>query len=123
MRGHYLKPNDYSEHGGCRGGVGSNHDYDDGYELEIGMQCHCSSEMMALAVHYDEIMEYLELYAPKSVVARMLVTSIKKTVEDIDHELKEADQEKRRRDEIRQPPPSDGTYDAAYEDQVSDRSS
>jgi hypothetical protein len=86
MRSYYLKSTDKDR--GCRGGVGGIYkEFDNDYELEIGSQCNCSSKMMALLIHYDEIMEYLELYAPKSVISNMLVNSIKKTELDIDSKL------------------------------------
>lgn len=88
MRGYYLKSTDRDR--GCRGGVGGIYEgLDNDYELEIGSQCHCSAKMMALLVHCDEIMEYLELCTPNSVISRMLVNSIKKTELDIDVKLRE----------------------------------
>lgn len=86
MRGYYLKSTDRDR--GCRGGVGGIYEgLDNDYELEIGSQCHCSAKMMAFLVHYDEVMEHLEV--SKSVISKMLINSIKKTELDIDTKLRE----------------------------------
>jgi len=60
MRAAYLHPRTEDNRTSCRGGVGSNYDGGEDYELEIGGNCDCSFKMMALAVHYDEIMEVLK---------------------------------------------------------------
>jgi hypothetical protein len=71
MRGYYLNSRTNEDCGGCRGGVGSG---EEDYEVEIGNQCHCSIEMMALMAHYDEIMEYLKL--EDSPLAKMILRSL-----------------------------------------------
>lgn len=79
MRGYYLNRSANVDRG-CRGGVGSKSDGD--YELEIGHAKNCSPEMMAICVHYDEIIEYLELNNESSI-AIMILRSIKNTTERI----------------------------------------
>ena len=71
MRSHYFKTKN-DDNGGCRGGIRSNDGEE--YEVEIGSQCYCSGEMMALMIHYDEIMEYLEL--SNSPLAKMILLSM-----------------------------------------------
>lgn len=98
MRGHYLSPSDYLDRGGCRGGIGGG-DGHEGYELEIGTQCYCSAEMMAFAIHYDEIMEYLALQKPESAIAAMIYRSILKATQDIKAEVAEKERVRREKDE------------------------
>lgn len=76
MRGYYLKPSDNI--GGCRGGVGTSC-HDGEYDVEIGQQCNCSFDIMALMVHADELREYLALMEPQSAIAAILVASMDAT--------------------------------------------
>ena len=68
MRGGYYGPartywNDgtiITSGGGCRGGIGSNCEYHEDYEVEIGRNCNFSFEMFALCTMHDEIVEFLK---------------------------------------------------------------
>lgn len=83
---------------GCRGGVGSNRSlgvYASEYEVEIGAQCRCSSEMFSLMVHYDEIIELFELCSPSSSLVEMLLSSIKGIKQSIDVSLAAEEKVKR----------------------------
>lgn len=61
MRGYYLKDRHEKYKNACRGGVGNKYPDSEDYELEIGNSQNCSTEMMALCIMYDEIIEFLEL--------------------------------------------------------------
>lgn len=82
MRSYYL--NNRHESSGSRGGVGSGR-WDGDYELEIGANQNCSSEMLAFCVHIDEILEHLENNG--SAIGAMLLGSIKRKREEIDKHL------------------------------------
>ena len=64
MRYAYLN-NSNPDSFGSRGGVTHRH-YGDEYELEIGQNQNASSELLALCVYSDEIMEFLENYREMS---------------------------------------------------------
>lgn len=82
MRGYYLYPSDDSRRGlGSRGGVGSK---DCDYDLEIGQLQTCSFDMMALCVHIDEILEFLNL--SDSPISKMILESYRMTIHDIDEQ-------------------------------------
>jgi len=88
MRGYYLRTTNYDESGGCRGGIGSGDDYGDSYALEIGVKCNADEDMMALAVHVDEVTEFLAL--SPSPLASMLVKSIREVKEALEKQLSES---------------------------------
>ncbi len=79
MRGGYYEPaRGYwkdgtiisSGGGGCRGGIGSNCEYHEDYEVEIGRNCNFSFEMYALCCMHDEIVEFLK--SSESHIGRLL---------------------------------------------------
>jgi hypothetical protein len=82
MRFAYLKAR--TSIGGSRGGVSSNRrcngDGDD-YELEIGQEQNASPELLALCVHADEIMEFLEKC--DSPIGGMILGGIKKQIKEL----------------------------------------
>ena len=82
------------EHFGARGWVKTDDDSGE-YELEVGAKMDCSPEMLALCVHYDEVMELLrEVPSP---LAAMTVRSIEHTVHTIYKQwTKDADREEER---------------------------
>ena len=82
MRGGYYEPaRGYwkdgtiitSGGGGCRGGIGSNCEYHDDYEVEIGRNCNFSFEMFALCCMHDEIVEFLK--SSESHIGRLLYST------------------------------------------------
>lgn len=85
MRSYYLKPTDIGN-GGCRGGVGSNRP-DGDYELEIGNDLNASSEMVALCVLHDEIIEFLA--KSDSPMGQLIHLTYKQKVEEIENGLRE----------------------------------
>ena len=98
MRGYYLSPTDHSDRSGCRGGVAGRRG-DNDYELEIGNQCNCSPEMMALLVHYDEVVEYLKLQKEDSSIAKIIYNHILETTGDLVREVAEKESRKRARED------------------------
>lgn len=80
MRAYYLKKANCDQWG-CRGGVGEPCPDSNDYELEIGQRCNASSEMIALCVLHDEIIEHLE--DQKSLMGKLLLEKYKNTVKDI----------------------------------------
>lgn len=80
MRAYYLKKANYDQQG-CRGGVGDPYPDSNDYELEIGQGCNASSEMIALCVLHDEIIEHLE--DQKSLMGKLLLEKYKNIVKDI----------------------------------------
>jgi len=87
MRGAYLKPTDPNSNAGCRGGVGSS---EGDYELEIGQGKHASPEMIALCVHIDEILEYLDSKCSSSPMARMILVSIEKETKKLQESINQS---------------------------------
>jgi hypothetical protein len=65
-----------SEQSGCRGGVGSGYD-SESYALEIGQNCNAELPMLALCVHIDEILEFLN--KSESPLAYLILRSMKDT--------------------------------------------
>ena len=57
----------------------------EGYDIEIGSQCNCDTEMAAVAAHTDEILEFLK--NSKSLIAQMLLSSIAKTSLEAENSL------------------------------------
>ena len=68
MRDAYIRTKGLAPGETQRGGVGWSHDSNPDsldqlkgeYELEIGEDSNCSISMLALCVHYDEILQYIE---------------------------------------------------------------
>ena len=85
MRYAYLMNSDGERIGGSRGGVTSGHDYSE-YELEIGQNQNASPELLALCVHSDEIMEFLEKC--DSPIGGMILSGIKKQIKELNEGLK-----------------------------------
>ena len=85
MRYAYLMKSDGERTGGSRGGVTSGHDHGE-YELEIGQNQNASPELLALCVHADEIMEFLENC--NSPIGRMILNGIKKETKELVEKLR-----------------------------------
>tara|TARA_Y100001951_G_C11162903_1_gene195805 strand:- start:61 stop:483 length:423 start_codon:yes stop_codon:yes gene_type:complete len=86
MRGYYLENKKQGlEDSGARGGVGTAHTDGRDYELEVGAKMNASGEMIALLVHYDEVMEFLE--KSDSALATLLLDSIKRKTAHIYKDL------------------------------------
>jgi len=83
MRYAYLKTSD-SRNGGSRGGVTSGYCGNE-YELEIGQNQNASPELLALCVHADEIIEFLEKC--ESPIGGMILSGIKKETKDLTDRL------------------------------------
>ena len=83
MRYAYLNNGDH-EINGSRGGVTHRH-YGDEYELEIGQNQNASSELLALCVYSDEIMEFLEKC--NSPIGGMILSGIKKETKELKDRL------------------------------------
>lgn len=86
MRYAYLMKSDGEHVSGSRGGVTSGHS-DGEYELEIGQNQNASPELLALCVHADEIMEFLENC--NSPIGRMILNEIKKETKELDQKLRD----------------------------------
>jgi|TARA_R110000765_G_scaffold398788_1_gene493244 hypothetical protein len=85
MRGFYLHPaNDTNR--GCRGGVGYSNGAED-YELEVGVNCTASSELIAICVLKDEILEFLAMQ--DSNVAKLILATYHQKVEEINNKYEE----------------------------------
>ena len=84
MRYAYLKRHTPNE-GGSRGGVTSGYSGGNEYELEIGQNQNASPELLALCVHADEIMEFLEKC--DSPIGGMILSGIKKETKDLTDRL------------------------------------
>lgn len=84
MRYAYLMKGDGTNYG-SRGGVTSGYS-DSEYELEIGQNQNASPELLALCVHADEIMEFLENC--NSPIGRMILNGIKKETKELDQKLR-----------------------------------
>jgi hypothetical protein len=65
----YLKPK--SSDSGCRGGLSDG----DSFVLEIDTRLNCDPELLALAAHEPEIMEFLK--GSSSPIASMILRSIR----------------------------------------------
>ena len=85
MRYAYLMKSDGERTGGSRGGVTSGHS-DGEFELEIGQYQNASPELLALCVHADEIMEFLENC--NSPIGRMILNGIKKETKELVEKLR-----------------------------------
>lgn len=85
MRYAYLKRHTPNE-GGSRGGVTSGYSGGNEYELEIGQNQNASPELLALCVHSDEIMEFLEKC--DSPIGGMILSGIKKQIKELKEGLK-----------------------------------
>lgn len=86
MRYAYLMNSDGERIGGSRGGVTSGHDYGE-YELEIGQNQNASPELLALCVHADEIMEFLEKC--ESPIGRMILNGITRETKELEQKLQD----------------------------------
>lgn len=86
MRYAYLMNSDGERIGGSRGGVTSGRDYGE-YELEIGQNQNASPELLALCVHADEIMEFLDNC--DSPIGIMILNGIKKETKELDQKLRD----------------------------------
>ena len=86
MRYAYLMKSDGERTGGSRGGVTSGHDYGE-YELEIGQNQNASPELLALCVHADEIMEFLEKC--ESPIGRMILNGITRETKELEQKLQD----------------------------------
>jgi len=86
MRGFYLHPaNDTNR--GCRGGVGHAYGVED-YELEVGQNCTASSELIAICVLKDEILEFLAMQ-DSNLVAKLILATYHQKVEEINNKYEE----------------------------------
>ena len=86
MRYAYLKISD-SRSEESRGGVTSGYSGGNEYELEIGQNQNASPELLALCVHADEIMEFLEKC--ESPIGHMILDGIKKQIKELNQKLYE----------------------------------
>lgn len=84
MRDWYLKKPTYV--GGCRGGI-RNKDGED-WGLEIGQDQYANTDLFAIAVLHDEIVEFLETRSYTSVLAASLYRSYLKLTEEISESLR-----------------------------------
>ena len=86
MRYAYLKISD-SRNEESRGGVTSGYSGGNEYELEIGQNQNASPELLALCVHADEIMEFLDNC--DSPIGIMILNGIKKETKELDQKLRD----------------------------------
>ena len=75
-----------SDNGGSRGGVTSGYSGGNEYELEIGQNQNASPELLALCVHADEIMEFLEKC--DSPIGGMILNGIIKETKELEQKLR-----------------------------------
>ena len=93
MRHWYLQKKDPTREGGSRGGIRTKDGED--WSLEIGQDQYATPDLVAIAVLHDEIVEFLELYRDKSVLASALFDSYRKVKEEVTNSLRGTPTEER----------------------------
>jgi hypothetical protein len=87
MRHWYITKSNHTREGkGSRGGIRTKDGED--WALEIGQDQFANPDLYAVAVLHDEIVEFLELYRDKSVLAAALHDSYRKLKEEIEDSLR-----------------------------------